>query len=322
MPSILIVDDDRAFCGQLFAALERMGCTVRVAADAEAGLCTALAAPPDLAVVCAELSGLDGYELCRRLKAEAATQATALVLLYRAESTERAHRHQALPKPADDYVLRPSCAADLLRRLGCLLGLAPLAAAAPQAPVPAREERGAGPDPAAPDSAGSTLEQYLVSSAATTVDARVPAEVIDLDATCPVGSDLRAAEQAAAELGQRDREAVADASSSSSAPIPLTVLDQGSGGLRARLEAKEREARDLGEALARAEESLRAEQGRADRLEVRTETLEGRCGVLGAELATVRAELDQAREALRRKDEALVSLRQEVLRRRAVVDED
>lgn len=68
--SILIVDDDPGSVQVLAHLLADMG-QLRFALSGEAGLALAREAPPDLVLLDAAMPGLDGFEVCRRLKSEA-----------------------------------------------------------------------------------------------------------------------------------------------------------------------------------------------------------------------------------------------------------
>jgi CheY-like chemotaxis protein len=59
----------------------RPGATLSTARDGLAGLALARSLQPDLAVIDIDLPGIDGVELCRRLRADAATRAIPLVAL-------------------------------------------------------------------------------------------------------------------------------------------------------------------------------------------------------------------------------------------------
>jgi two-component system, OmpR family, response regulator ResD len=68
-PRILVVDDDATVSEVVARYLERDGYAVETVADGRVALQRALAAPPDLLVLDLMLPGVDGLELCRRLRA-------------------------------------------------------------------------------------------------------------------------------------------------------------------------------------------------------------------------------------------------------------
>ena len=74
-PRVLIVDDEPNIVLSLQFLLSREGYEVDVARDGEEALETALRTTPDLVVLDLMLPGLDGYEVCRRLRAAPQTAA-------------------------------------------------------------------------------------------------------------------------------------------------------------------------------------------------------------------------------------------------------
>src|SRR5262249_20066358 len=112
--------------------LERDGYRVEVQADGRAALDRALAEPPDLVVLDLMLPGMDGLEICRRLRAIAPVP----IVILTARSQE-ADRILGLELGADDYVSKPFSTKELVARVRAVLRRArgPLVAAAgPDAP--------------------------------------------------------------------------------------------------------------------------------------------------------------------------------------------
>lgn len=82
MPStVLIVEDEPHIVESLSFLLRREGFEVRAVADGAEALRLALAAPPDVIVLDAMLPGLSGFEVLRRLRAEAAGAALPVLML-------------------------------------------------------------------------------------------------------------------------------------------------------------------------------------------------------------------------------------------------
>lgn len=73
MRRVLLVDDSPALQAAVAQKLENAGWSVRVAADAEEGLISALSAPPDAVVTDLWMPGLSGLQLCQLLRGEPAT---------------------------------------------------------------------------------------------------------------------------------------------------------------------------------------------------------------------------------------------------------
>ncbi|MFO7571890.1 MAG: response regulator transcription factor [Gaiellaceae bacterium] len=115
---ILVVDDERAVRESLRRALELEGFEVELVADGEEALTRLRSAPlPDVVILDVLMPGLDGLEVCRRLRAELVT-VPVLMLTARAEVDSRV---AGLEAGADDYLPKPFALAELLARIRALL---------------------------------------------------------------------------------------------------------------------------------------------------------------------------------------------------------
>jgi two-component system response regulator MprA len=115
---ILVVDDERAVRESLQRALELEGYRVELAGDGEEALeRLASASPPDAAILDVLMPGIDGLELCRRLRASG----NALPVLMLTARSEVDSRVAGLDAGADDYLPKPFALAELLARLRALL---------------------------------------------------------------------------------------------------------------------------------------------------------------------------------------------------------
>src|SRR3954468_18686646 len=72
-PTVLVVDDTPANLDVLVAVLERRGYEVMAASSGELALRVARSTAPQLVLLDVMMPGLDGYEVCRRLKADPRT---------------------------------------------------------------------------------------------------------------------------------------------------------------------------------------------------------------------------------------------------------
>ncbi len=141
-PLILIVDDDAKTVAAVRLYLEHAGFGVVAAVDGHAALARASATPaPDLIVLDLMLPGLDGLEVCRRLREVSAVP----IIMLTARSTEE-DRLEGLDLGADDYVIKPFSPRELAARVRAVLRRAPGAADRPPLEVgvlridPARHE--------------------------------------------------------------------------------------------------------------------------------------------------------------------------------------
>ena len=116
MATILLVDDDPKIRDLLRLYVEREGHRALFAADGEAAVETALRARPDLVLLDVMLPGLDGFEVCRRIRD---TSAVPIVLLT-ARSGE-GNTVIGLDMGADDYVVKPFSPRELMARVRALL---------------------------------------------------------------------------------------------------------------------------------------------------------------------------------------------------------
>jgi len=117
MPArVLVVDDDEKITGFLCRALAYEGYQVEVADAGAAALADALKSPPDLVVLDVMMPGLDGLEVCRRLRAGG--DVPVLMLTARDGVGDRV---QGLDAGADDYLAKPFALEELLARLRALL---------------------------------------------------------------------------------------------------------------------------------------------------------------------------------------------------------
>jgi two-component system, OmpR family, response regulator MprA len=113
---ILVIEDDEGISGTLFRGLTFEGYKVVTAADGPGGLAIARDDPPDLVILDWMLPGLDGLEVCKRLRAAGSTP----ILMLTAKDAI-ADRVQGLDAGADDYLVKPFAFDELLARVRALL---------------------------------------------------------------------------------------------------------------------------------------------------------------------------------------------------------
>jgi two-component system, OmpR family, response regulator ResD len=128
---ILIVDDEPNLRHTVGYNLRRAGHDVLEAADGEAALVSAAGRPLDLVVLDLMLPGIDGLEVCRRLRAGGSVP----ILMLTARDSE-VDRVVGLELGADDYLVKPFSMRELLARVKAILRRGELdrAAAATAAP--------------------------------------------------------------------------------------------------------------------------------------------------------------------------------------------
>jgi phosphate regulon transcriptional regulator PhoB len=117
--TVLTIDDEKDLIELVRYNLEKEGFRVRGALDGETGLAMALQEKPDVVLVDLMLPGMDGLEVCRRLRADSRTAAIPLIMLT-AKSGE-SDRVVGLELGADDYVTKPFSPRELTARVRALL---------------------------------------------------------------------------------------------------------------------------------------------------------------------------------------------------------
>jgi DNA-binding response OmpR family regulator len=112
----LVVDDDRVLADLVAFTLRQEGFQVKLAYDGQSALQSWREYEPDLIVLDVNLPGLSGFEVCRRIRAEAETP--IIMLTVRGEESDLIH---GLGIGADDYVLKPFSPRQLVARAQAVL---------------------------------------------------------------------------------------------------------------------------------------------------------------------------------------------------------
>ena len=116
MSKVLIVDDDAHIRASLRRTLAFEGYQVREAGDGTGALEAALDELPDLVILDVMLPGIDGIEVCRRLRE---VNDAAILMLTAREGTSS--QVEGLDAGADDYLVKPFVKDELLARIRALL---------------------------------------------------------------------------------------------------------------------------------------------------------------------------------------------------------
>jgi two-component system response regulator MprA len=114
---LLVVDDDPSVREALALVLDLHGFEVATASDGREAIRTLSADSPDAVVLDVLMPGLDGLEVCRRLRASG-NRTPVLMLTARSEVSERV---AGLEAGADDYLAKPFAREELIARLRALL---------------------------------------------------------------------------------------------------------------------------------------------------------------------------------------------------------
>ena len=114
---VLIVEDHVKMAGLIRRGLRKEGMAVDVAGDGEEGVARAEATEYDAIILDVMLPGMDGFEVCRRLRGDGVW---APILMLTARDAVK-DRIAGLDEGADDYLTKPFSYAELLARLRALV---------------------------------------------------------------------------------------------------------------------------------------------------------------------------------------------------------
>lgn len=112
---VLIVDDEPDNLALLHDALDESGYTVFVAVDGETALQRVQQNPPDIILLDALMPGIDGFEVCRRLKMNAASQ--HIPVIFMTGLTESEHVVAAFEAGGIDYITKPVRTSEAVARI-------------------------------------------------------------------------------------------------------------------------------------------------------------------------------------------------------------
>ena len=116
MADILIIEDDPEIRSVLRSALKQAGFATREAGDGAEGLAKALNGRDDLIILDIGLPAMDGFDLCRRLRAEKDTP-----VLFLTARDDEIDRVVGLELGGDDYVTKPFSPRELVARVRAIL---------------------------------------------------------------------------------------------------------------------------------------------------------------------------------------------------------
>jgi len=114
---LLVVDDDPAVLEALALVLDLNGFEVTTAVDGREAIRTLSTASPDAVILDVLMPGLDGLEVCRRIRASG-DRTPVLMLTARTDVSQRV---AGLEAGADDYLAKPFAREELIARLRALL---------------------------------------------------------------------------------------------------------------------------------------------------------------------------------------------------------
>ncbi len=117
--SVLVVDDDADVQRFFVRLLTGEGYNVHVAVDGVAALAAITALTPDVVLLDVNMPGLDGFEVCRRVRQDPSTRLTPIVFVTGLNA--QAERVEGLAAGADDFLTKPFDTHELLARVRSLI---------------------------------------------------------------------------------------------------------------------------------------------------------------------------------------------------------
>ena len=116
---ILIIEDDPATSRLVEYSLRHEGYQVMTASNGLDGIRKALNEGPDLIILDVMLPGMDGFEICHRLRSEPATEKLP-ILMFSAKAQEM-DKNTGLLVGADDYLTKPASPSSIISHVQALL---------------------------------------------------------------------------------------------------------------------------------------------------------------------------------------------------------
>jgi DNA-binding response OmpR family regulator len=116
--AILVVDDEPTIAEVIARYLERAGYSASTVHDGPSAVAAAASSRPDLVVLDLMLSGFDGLEVMRRLRADQDARVPVILLTAKGEESDRV---VGLRSGADDYIVKPFSPAELVARVDAVL---------------------------------------------------------------------------------------------------------------------------------------------------------------------------------------------------------
>jgi CheY-like chemotaxis protein len=118
---LLIIDDDEFARATSEAHVSREGYEIRFAPDGLTGIAAALSERPDVILLDVMMPGIDGFEVCRRLKADPRTRDIPVIIL--TALSEKSDAQRCIDAGADEFTAKPVFGTELRTRVWSMMRL-------------------------------------------------------------------------------------------------------------------------------------------------------------------------------------------------------
>ncbi|MEM9774501.1 MAG: response regulator [Chloroflexota bacterium] len=118
-PKILVIDDHKETLDLVSLVLQKQGYRVSIAHSGQEGLDTASAQQPDLVLLDVMMPDMDGYTVCRKIRATPGLSDTPIILL--TAKSQPDEKWEGFEAGATDYLIKPTNAEELHRRVKTIL---------------------------------------------------------------------------------------------------------------------------------------------------------------------------------------------------------
>lgn len=118
-PTVLVVDDEQDILDLVDYNLEQAGYSVKTAMDGSEALEKIRKMTPDLVVLDLMLPGMDGKEVCRRIRQDETLRSTPIIML--TAKAEEVDRIVGFELGADDYLTKPFSPRELVLRVSAII---------------------------------------------------------------------------------------------------------------------------------------------------------------------------------------------------------
>jgi CheY-like chemotaxis protein len=120
---ILVIESEDEFAESLSSMFSGYDTEVSIITDGKSGLQNAKQDPPDLTILCVELPKMSGYSICNKLKKDKKLKSVPLIIMSSEATEETFEQHKKLKTRAEDYIIKPFSAEQILEKVTALIDL-------------------------------------------------------------------------------------------------------------------------------------------------------------------------------------------------------